>query len=384
MNPNNVSTDGKILSVVEALYDAAVDETLWPKAMGDLVEVTDSQAATFCVIDGSERPRLPVFMTFNFEKKFIDEYLEGMVLHDPTVQYIVAHPDRRIVHDSEFITEREKDTLAYYDWHESFSDTRHRLAGMVNPAPHVQSGVTLHRTRRIGDFEAGHIERFQFLYRHLERAVRIGFQLGTLGTMQRMSFELLDANPLSIFVLDDKGYVLFANRAGRALAAADEGIVVTSEGLSLTMRDDDSKLQALIAQAATARGPDRAASGGAMRALRRSGKRPFAILVSPLSRTALNVTTMQPSVCVMIADSDSGAQLPDNLLRALYGMTRAEARLAARLAAGEDLQAAALNLGIAYPTARTQLAAIFKKTDTRRQGELVKVLLSSIPLATER
>jgi DNA-binding CsgD family transcriptional regulator/PAS domain-containing protein len=373
-----VSTDGKILSVVEALYDAAVDETLWPKAMGQIVEITDSHAATFCVIDGSERPRLPVFMTFNFEQRFIDEYLEGMVLHDPTVQYIIAHPDRRIVHDAEFITEREKDKLFYYDWHGSFSD---RLAGMVNPATNVQSGVTLHRTRKVGDFETGHIERFQFLYRHLDRAVRIGFQLGTLGTMQRMSYELLDANPLSIFVLDDKGYVLFANRAARALAAADEGVVLTSQGLSLTMSEDDSKFQALIAWASMARGQDRAASGGAMQALRRSGKRPYSILVSPLSRTSWNVTVVQPSVCVIVADADQDAALPEKLLHALYGMTRAEARLAARLAAGEDLQGAARNLGIAYPTARTQLSAIFRKTDTRRQGELIKVLLSSVPPA---
>jgi DNA-binding CsgD family transcriptional regulator/PAS domain-containing protein len=377
-----VSTDGKILNVVEALYDAAVDETLWPKAMGQLVDVTDSNAATFCVIDGSERPRLPVFMTFNFEQRFIDEYLQGMVLHDPTVQYIVAHPDRKIVHDSEFITEREKDKLAYYDWHASFSDTRHRLAGMVNPAPHVQSGVTLHRTRKVGDFESGHIDRFQFLYRHLDRAVRIGFQLGTLGTMQRMSYELLDANPAGIFVLDDKGYVLFANRAARALAAADEGIVLNSQGLSLIMGEDDSKLQTLIAQATAHGARDRVASGGAMQALRRSGKRPYSITVSPLSRTSLNVTTMQPSVCVIIADADQGIALPETLLHALYGMTRAEARLAARLASGEDLQAAAASLGISYPTARTQLSAIFRKTDTRRQGELIKVLLSCIPPVT--
>lgn len=374
-----MSTDGKILSVVEALYDAAIDETLWPKAMGQIVEITDSHAATFCVIDGSERPRLPVFMTFNFEQRFIDEYLEGMVLQDPTVQYIVAHPERRIVHDAEFITEREKDKLSYYDWHASFSDTRHRVAGMVNPAANVQSGVTLHRTRKVGDFESGHIERFQFLYRHLDRAVRIGFQLGTLGTMQRMSYELLDANPLAIFVLDDKGYVLFANRAARTLAAADEGVVLTSEGLSLMMGEDDAKLQSLIGRASTARGPDRVASGGAMQALRRSGKRPYSILVSPLSRTSLNVTALQPSVCVIVADADRDVSVSEDLLHALYGLTRAEARLAARLASGEGLQAAAGSLGIAYPTARTQLSAIFRKTDTRRQGELVKVLLSSVP-----
>ena len=375
-----MDTDGKILSAVEALYDAALDETLWPQAMGQIVEITDSCAATFCVIDGSERPRLPVFATFNFEKRFIDEYLESMVLHDPTVQYIVAHPDQKIIHDAEFITEREKDRHFYYDWHGRHSDTRHRLAGMVSPAPKVQSGVTLHRTRNAGDFEAAHIARFQFLYRHLERAVRIGFHLGTLGTMQRMSFELLDDNPLGIFVLDEKGYVLFANRAAAALAASDEGVVLSSEGLSLVVRADDRKLQALIGRASTARGPDRVASGGAMRALRRSGKRPFSILVSPLSHTALTVTTVKPSVCVIVADAAKDVALPENLLRGLWGMTSSEARLAARLAAGDELKTAAGELGIAYSTARTQLAAIFRKTETRRQGELVKVLLSSVPL----
>jgi DNA-binding CsgD family transcriptional regulator len=372
-----VSVDDKIQSAVAALYDAALDETLWPQAMGQIVDITESHAATFCVIDGSERPRLPVFTTFNFEKRFIDEYLESMVLHDPTVQYIVAHPDRKIIHDAEFITEREKTRHFYYDWHGRFSDTRHRLAGMVSPAPKVQSGVTLHRTRKVGDFETAHIDRFRFIYRHIERAVRVGFQLGTMGTMQRMSLELLDDNPLSIFVLDAKGYVLLANRAARALADSDEGLVLNSEGLSLTLREDDTRLQSLIARAATARMPDRVASGGAMQALRKSGRRPFSILVSPLSRTSLSMTTMHPSVCVIVADPDRDVSPSQDLLRALYGLTRAEARLAVRLAAGEELQAAAGNLGIGYPTARTQLAAIFRKTGTRRQGELVKILLLS-------
>jgi DNA-binding CsgD family transcriptional regulator len=374
-----VSIDDKILSVVEALYDAALDETLWPQVIGQIVEITESHAASFCVIDGSERPRLPVFTTYNFEQRFIDEYLESMVIHDPTVQYIVAHPDRKIIHDAEFITEREKTKHFYYDWHGSFSDTRHRLAGMVSPASKVQSGVTLHRTRKVGDFEAAHIVRFQYLYRHIERAVRVGFQLGTLGTMQRMSFELLDENPLSIFVLDAKCYVLFANRAARALADSDEGLVLNSEGLSLMLREDDTKLQSLIAQAAMTRRPDSVASGGAMQALRRSGKRPFSILVSPLSRTSLSMTTVHPSVCVIVADPDRDVSPSEELLRAIYGLTRAEARLAVRLAAGEELQAAAGALGIGYPTARSQLAAIFRKTNTRRQGELVKILLSSAP-----
>jgi DNA-binding CsgD family transcriptional regulator len=66
-------------------------------------------------------------------------------------------------------------------------------------------------------------------------------------------------------------------------------------------------------------------------------------------------------------------------LRALYGLTPAETRLAQRLAAGDELKAAAAQLGIGYGTARAQLAAIFRKTETKRQGELVRLLCTLPP-----
>jgi len=45
-----------ILSVIEAIYDAALDETLWTKALAALTAVTGSQAATFWVLDSSDQP----------------------------------------------------------------------------------------------------------------------------------------------------------------------------------------------------------------------------------------------------------------------------------------------------------------------------------------
>jgi DNA-binding CsgD family transcriptional regulator len=53
--------------------------------------------------------------------------------------------------------------------------------------------------------------------------------------------------------------------------------------------------------------------------------------------------------------------------------------LAARLARGDALAAAAAELGVSYATARTQLAVIFRKTDTNRQGELIRLLLINVP-----
>jgi DNA-binding CsgD family transcriptional regulator len=68
-----------------------------------------------------------------------------------------------------------------------------------------------------------------------------------------------------------------------------------------------------------------------------------------------------------------------DLLRCHFGLTPAEARLALQLVAGETLRAAAVNLGISYETARTELKNIFNKTGTCRQAELVIVIVTALP-----
>jgi hypothetical protein len=75
------------------------------------------------VLDDSEKPRHSRFTYVNFEPKFIEEYLEHVAPSDPTVQYLVSHPHRPIVHDGLVISEREKDKHPYYDWHGQHSDS---------------------------------------------------------------------------------------------------------------------------------------------------------------------------------------------------------------------------------------------------------------------
>ena len=61
-------------------------------------------------------------------------------------------------------------------------------------------------------------------------------------------------------------------------------------------------------------------------------------------------------------------------LRALFDLTHAEAKLAQYLSRGDSLEEVAEKLSIKMTTARTQLAAVFAKTETRRQAKLVAVL----------
>lgn len=375
-----MSFDQRALEVIEKIYDAAIDESRWPEALQELNDLTGSQAATFWVLDGSEQPRLPTFTYINLDPAFVQDYLDHVTHLDPTVQYLIAHPDQPIVHDGLVITEREKNHHPYYDWHGRYSDTRFRLVGQVCPAPAVHAGVALHRTRKTGRYESQDIERFKVLYRHLERALAIGFRLGSLGALQQCTTELLSRHPAAVLFLDERKRVVYANPKAETFRFSGDGIQLSASGITLLRRQDNDKLQRLIARALAPVASSADPPGAVMHAQRPFGKRPYTLVVAPVSGRYPALSTLRPAVCLMISDPDNQRPLPHNILRASFGLTEAEARLAALLAAGEELRSAAEKLGITYGTARARLVAIFQKTETRRQGELIKLLLTTVAM----
>lgn len=376
-----MSIDQRVLNVIRGLYDAAMEESLWPKALQALIDLTGSQAASFWVLDSSEQPRLPTFTCINFDPVAIEEYLAQTAPLDPTVRYLVQHPHQAIVHDGMVITEREKDRHPYYDWHERRVDTRFRMVGQVHPAPEVQAGVALHRTRTAGRYEADDIQMFAVLHEHLEKALAIGFRLGSLGAMKQCTMELLDSNPAAVLLLDERRQIVYANRQAEELGSNYDGIRFSSREIVLPLSQDHNRLQCLIGRALAAVTSTGADPGGLMGVLRPSGKRPYIVVVAPVSGRYPALSMLRPAVCVFITDPDRKTKLPNRQVQAAFGLTEAEARLACVLATGAELRSAAAELKITYGTARARLTQIFEKTDTSRQGELIKLLLTTLSAA---
>jgi DNA-binding CsgD family transcriptional regulator len=61
----------------------------------------------------------------------------------------------------------------------------------------------------------------------------------------------------------------------------------------------------------------------------------------------------------------------------LFAITAAEARLTLQLLQGRTLAQASEKLGISVETARTHLKHVLAKTGTRRQADLVRLMLNS-------
>ena len=77
---------------------------------------------------------------------------------------------------------------------------------------------------------------------------------------------------------------------------------------------------------------------------------------------------------LLLTDLRSPLRPSSKNLCAAFGLTAAEAKLATRLASGVGINSAAASVGVSRETARTQLKAVFAKTNTRRQAELAGLL----------
>ena len=76
-------------------------------------------------------------------------------------------------------------------------------------------------------------------------------------------------------------------------------------------------------------------------------------------------------------------EVAPDLVRRLFGLTESESRLASAIASGDSIDGAAESMGVTVSTARTYLKQVFAKTGTSRQGDLVRMVLTSPALVRE-
>lgn len=170
-----------------------------------------------------------------------------------------------------------------------------------------------------------------------------------------------------------------------ALSAMDRlgcGYLLLSDGRRVTEANATARTLLLGASGAT-RSLDEV-SRAFRRLMDRSRPRPMLgalswVAVSGRDEAPLFVNqTSEPSsdgrCVVMLLDLDAHLQPNPYMLQRMFGLTVAETRLAMLLAQGEVPMEIARSRHLSRTTVRSQLAAIFAKTQTRRQAQLVSLL----------
>jgi DNA-binding CsgD family transcriptional regulator len=97
-----------------------------------------------------------------------------------------------------------------------------------------------------------------------------------------------------------------------------------------------------------------------------------------IADAALDFDLARPIALLLISDPERAVQLPTDHLARTFGLTGAEAKLAAALATGTSLTDYADAARITIGTARWYLKQALAKTGAHRQSELVRHVISAL------
>jgi DNA-binding CsgD family transcriptional regulator len=235
--------------------------------------------------------------------------------------------------------------------------------------------VSLLRSHRLGPMEADEMAFVRSLMPHLQRTALVARRLRGAELAARSAQAALGGLAQPVLLLDEAGRLAHANPAAEALLREADGLAARDRRLRAASPAAERQLQALVA-AATAR----PGTAGTLRLARPSGALPLALVAMPLRlEEIVSGTGLAAVLCVSDPAARGCASAP--LLTDLFGLTSAEAALAAELLAGRELRDIAHGTGRTINTLRTHLAHLMAKTETRRQSDLVRVLerLSALP-----
>jgi len=363
-------SEGTVLNLAGKAYDAALDENKWPsfleaftQAVGGCSSILRSADLHNCTAN--------FVASVGYDPAWQSAYCNHFVKVDSYNPAMNQNTPGKIVLSNQHIDQSELRKSEYYIDYLLPQDKMHAMGVTLAKDGNQSLVLAAQRGKRAGAFGEEQMRLMNILSPHVTRAVQVYRKLNSIAVEKKWALGALDQLRMGVILTDGLSVPLFVNRAAEQIMATGKGLGLCQGGLALNDPAENALLHKLIANAAQG-----AAIGGDMRISlpdRFDFLHCLATPILPELSARLNITL--GSGCAAIFLSRPGSlQLPPKRLATLYGLSPAESRLAAKLAAFSSLEQAANDLEIAIGTARTQLAAVFAKTGTKGQAELLMLL----------
>jgi DNA-binding CsgD family transcriptional regulator len=362
---NSAVNAERLLAIGSGLGDAVVDPAMWPNILEQICAAAGATGAALLRSD-IETPDIP--RTASTVESFKHYFAAGWHTRNTLAQrgFPLLGRGQKVISDQDVVTPEEMRRLDFYNellvpfgfqW----------FAGIGFAAGSALWGVLILRAPQQGPFEESEKRVLAWLSplltetATLSKAVGRTALSGVSNALHRLGHPAL--------ALDRQGFVLGANESAERIF--DDEICVRNRCLMVRDQEARSALADFVDQLRTTSGA--APLPAAPIVVRRAGKQPLVIRVLPVDGAA-RTPFLGARVLLIFSDLEKKSPPPSAVLARTFRLSPAEARLASLMATGVSVAQAAEQFGVSLDTIRTQMKAIYAKTGTRRQSELVSLL----------
>ena len=365
----------RILAMLRA---AALDDSRWPAAAALINEV--SQTKGHVLVSGAGRSQEDALFSLvrvyrgderrsDWERLYFEEYWS----EDPSVARFGAIPAGRLVRTGEMFSDLERKKSRVYNELLRETGAQNSLYTRWDAPDGWSSGWTVTDSLERDGWGSEQIELIRSLLPHVHHFVAVRQVLADAGAARSSLAGLLVNARFGVVELDWDGRIVTANDRALKLLRKGSGLVDEGGVLSARERKENDRLAQLLADALPRLGGEGA--GGSMVVKRGDSVRPLVIYVNPAGEQLYDFRPRRIAAVVLIVDMDPRPQVDPSVVSMALGLTAAESRLAAALAAGHSVRDIVRVTGRGEATVRWHLKKIFRKLGISRQVDLVRRVL---------
>ncbi len=369
----------EVSKLLPLLYQAPGDAGKWDEFI-EALSLAMGASQGLLIHHNAKARHTCLASAYNLEKEFADSYEAYYQYKNPYLNLPPSMLPQRgtLGFLEELIPDKEVQKTEFFNDYVIPQGLTVRKAIRITPfqSPDTFTSIALHRAKDDPARNASEAKRLcDHLMPHLQTALQMHNRIAGLQSQIHNLNGTLDRMPLGVVLFDTSLCPFFVSKRAKAILDQDDGIMLKNGQLLTTLPCNGISLGKLIDNALGMLLGSSSEHAGALRVKRSSGKRPYELLVTPLFEQSFSSIGRTSGAAVFLSDPDADIQTPGEILRSLYGLTQAEMRVALLLVQGLSSAEVANELEISRETFKSHLKHIFRKTDTRRQGELVGVLL---------
>ncbi|MEO8277484.1 MAG: helix-turn-helix transcriptional regulator [Thermoanaerobaculia bacterium] len=222
-------------------------------------------------------------------------------------------------------------------------------------------------------FQADERDFVRMVGRHIVRSRMLARTLARAEARGRLATAALDRMAMGVAILDGEGRVAHINPTARKLLEKESAVEFSGDRMIFVDEAIDRSLRGLRER--SIEGSERRRLAVELLRLSR-GPQTAPLEILAVSLEGLDLAEGGAAVALFLSDSERAGDTPATILRRLYGLTAAEAKVAGEILRGYGIDEAAEHLGLKRETIRTHLKHIFAKVGTTRQADLVRLLLT--------
>jgi DNA-binding CsgD family transcriptional regulator len=351
--------------ILDAVYEAVVDPSLWAKVLGQISEQIEVAGGALMALDGREVR----WVASEGSYELIETVVAGGWM-EPGKN--ARAPKLQAMHYPGFVEERDVYSLEELDHLPMYTELLRPMgfgwaAGtLVNAASGDLLVFNFERRFTDGPVPRSAIRYLDDLRPHLARSSLLSSLLHLREA--KVAVETLERVGMPAAVLSRSGRLLAGNNLIQSMIPA--ALQDHRDRLHFSSRNADRRLEEILAA-----GPE--AGGGSVPVAGEAGTQPLVLHFLPIAGAAHDVFRSSGWLLLMTAISRPGPT-KSHTVGTLFDLTPAEARIATVFIDGGSPQEIAEGLGTSVETVRTHLKSILQKTGTHRQSELMRLLVGIV------